>query len=366
MSTAPANAYAVILAGGSGTRFWPKSRQKHPKQLCKIGDQGMTMIEKTLHRIDGYIPPDRRIIVTHKDQLAKTKEIVGDACRYMIAEPEARNTAAALALAALEIQALHKGASAPVMVSLHADHIIENEPAFRDDLSRAIAVAEKGYLTLLGVKPTGPATGFGYIERGPALSNAAEAFRVASFREKPNLETATAYVARGNFYWNAGYFVWRVDTLIGELKEHLAVTIDNLAAYQAREKKLFSEGDPSKLAEVYKTLPKVAIDNAILEVSKNVAVIATHFGWHDVGSWDALDDCTPADANGNHLSGDVLTIGCKNITVDADSAFVACIGLDDIVVVQTKDAILVCPKSRAQEVKAVVEALAEKKRTALL
>ena len=220
----PNHVYAVILAGGSSTRFWPKSRQKSPKQLCSIGSATQSMLEITLARLDGFIPPERRMIVTHKDQIEGTREIVGDRCKHFLAEPDARNTGNALALASLELEKIHSGDQPAVMVSLHADHVIKKVDSFLSSIENAITVAETGRLTLLGIVPEGPETGYGYIERGEDLPLGA---KVASFREKPELAIAEEYVKSGKFYWNAGIFVWRTQDILKELEEFLLNLLKN-------------------------------------------------------------------------------------------------------------------------------------------
>jgi mannose-1-phosphate guanylyltransferase/mannose-6-phosphate isomerase len=351
--------YAVILAGGSGTRFWPKSRLRRPKQLCRIGDDHLTMIERTLARLDGLIPISRRMIITHVDQLEATKKIAGSRCRHFIGEPEARNTAAALAVAALEIEKLAANSSGAIMVSLHADHLIDDEEQFRSDIGHAIAVASTGYLTLVGIPPTKPATGFGYIECGAKLdmSSGLPAFKVASFREKPSLDVAKEYLSRGGFFWNSGYFIWRTSTIIAELEEHLPITIDSLRRFLYESASTFADADSTKLAAVYAKLPKIAIDNAILEVSQRVAFIPARFGWNDIGSWDALDECFDHDVNGNIVNGDAMLVDCRNSIVESDGLFIGVIGVEDLVVVQSGNAILVTTKKRSQDVKSIVEAL---------
>ncbi|MFW7379391.1 MAG: mannose-1-phosphate guanylyltransferase [Oligoflexus sp.] len=349
--------YAVILAGGSGTRFWPKSRQKTPKQLCAIGDAEDTMIEITLQRLNGLIPPSRRIIVTHIDQIDLTKQIVGDQCEHFLAEPEARNTANALALASLDIAARHQGDKEPIMISLHADHVIQKESAFRQALAAAVTTAESGYLTLLGIVPGYPETGYGYIEQGEDLDSGIHSFKVASFREKPDRRMATEYVESGRFLWNAGIFIWKNDVLLHELSERLPNTMrdlkDLLTSNNAQDKGFNNIPFPA-LQETYHNLTKISIDHAILELSSNVACVSADIGWQDVGSWDALSKCFEQDEDGNLFYGDVIALDTENSTVDTDQFLVATVGLKDMIVVCAKKAILVCPKDRAQDVKEVV------------
>ncbi len=358
------NIYAVILAGGSGTRFWPKSRQKSPKQLCRLGGASKTMIEITLDRLDGYVPAERRIIVTHRDQVSETKRIVGDRCKTFIAEPEARNTANALAVAALEIESLHGGPDA-IMLSLHADHVVADLKSMLTAFSTATRIAKDGNLTLIGIVPQYPETGYGYIERGEALSEP-KSFRVASFREKPQRAIAEEFVRSGKFYWNAGLFVFPIKTLLSELNLRLPDSIKNLRQLLSKAKNhSFVSVDPELFSACYNNLPKISIDHAVLEVSKDVSVVEADIGWQDVGSWDALGQCFTTDAQGNFIEGPHELIDTKNCTIESDGPLIATIGLQDLVVVHAKGAILVCPKDRAQDVKFIVDRLKENGRAEL-
>ncbi len=368
MALMPDHVYVVILAGGSGTRFWPKSRHLSPKQLCSIGDGQQTMLETTLHRIDGFVPPERRMVVTHRDQVAGTRAVTGQQCPLVLAEPDAKNTANALALAAIEIKARYKGSRPPIMISLHADHVIKKKDAFLQCLQEAVAVAEQGYLTLMGIVPDYPETGYGYIEKGsPLPGHSILATTVQSFREKPELPLAREYLQTGRFLWNSGMFIWQVDVILRELAERLPVTVSKLQTLlHDSGKSSFTEVPPDRLTAVYSELPKIAIDNAVLEVSRNVAVIQSDIGWQDVGSWNALTQCFTTDASGNYIQGDVMAIDTNGSTIDSDGPFVACIGLENMVVVAAKGAILVCPQDRAQDVKLIVERLKEQKRLSLV
>lgn len=358
--------YVTILAGGSGTRFWPKSRHLTPKQLTRIGGAERTMLELTLARLDDFVPPSRRIIVTHQDQADKTRQIAGASVAAVVAEPDARNTANALALAAFQTEAMAAadGVREPVMISLHADHLIKDVPAFLAALDHAAHAARQGWLTLIGIQPDYPETGYGYIEQGARLEGAPGTSIVKSFREKPPLAVAEDFLRRGGFLWNAGLFVWKTRTLLAELKERLPATVDGLGAL-ARPKTGFLDADRAAFTKLYAALPKISIDNAVLEVSQKVAVVPAAIGWQDVGSWDALDRCFPADAAGNLVFGDALLIDTQGTTVDTDGAFVAAVGVKDLVVVSAGGAVLVCPKDRAQDVKLIVEKLKAQGRSSL-
>lgn len=356
------NIYAVILAGGSGTRFWPKSRHKSPKQLCKIGNDKQSMLEITLARLDDFIPPERRLIVTHCDQIEDTKKIAGDHCSWYLSEPEARNTANALTLAALEVNARHKDNTPAIMVSLHADHVIKDIEAFRKSISDGVKVAQDDKLTLLGIVPEYAETGYGYIEKGEQLKKL-PGHLVKSFREKPDRNTAEAYIKSNNFLWNAGIFIWKTDVLLNEIKDKLPPAFTKLKGLlEEQQLDSFASVPFSKLAETYGELAKISIDNAILETSKEVAVVDADIGWQDVGSWDAIAKCFETDTDGNLLYGDVISIDNQNLTVDTDGPMIACIGLKDLVVVSAKGAVLVCPPDRAQDVRKVVEKLKEANR----
>ena len=325
------------------------------------------MLEITLRRLDGFIPPERRMIVTHKDQIEMTRKVAGKGCALFLAEPEARNTANALALAAVDIKARYKGKGEPIMISLHADAVIRREDAFRESLSKAVALAGHDLLAILGVVPASPETGYGYIEKGQPLSfaDAPGAAQVKSFREKPHLELAEQYVKAGNFFWNAGIFVWKITTLLEELRKYLPATVEKMEQLLTRHKNIL-EVPAAELAETYSQLPKISIDNALLEVSKRVALIEADIEWMDVGSWSALGECFPTDANGNLVYGQAILLDTRGTTVDTDGSMVACIGLNDMVVVNAGGAILVCPKSRSQEVKELVEELRRRKIHALI
>ncbi|MBC7661497.1 MAG: mannose-1-phosphate guanylyltransferase [Chitinophagaceae bacterium] len=366
-SPLPANVFAVILAGGSGTRFWPKSRHNRPKQLCQIGDNDFTMIELTLRRLDGLVPANRRIVVTHVDQLSTTVKMTTGLCDHYLAEPAAKNTANALALAALEIELLAKeqGIENPIMLSLHADALIKRMDVFVDTIKSMVASAAQGYLTLLGITPEYPETGYGYMEKGNALPGLETTYKVSSFREKPDAKVAAEYIATKRFLWNSGIFAWQISTILDELKTFVPQSIKDLSTARGQHSS-FAKIPKELFSATYQGLKSIAIDPAVLEKSSKVSVVEADIGWKDVGSWDALALSFPTDAQNNLFYGDVIQIDSEGTTVDSDAKLVACIGVKDMIIVCSEGSILVCPKERAQDVKYIVEELKKRGRTDLV
>lgn len=350
--------YPVIMAGGSGTRFWPLSRQLFPKQLLRIiGDE--TLIQQTMRRVIGGAPAERVMISTNpfqaesiRVQLKEWKEALKD---NFVLEPEARNTAPAIALVALELVRRDPEA---VMLVVPADHIVKNQRNFDAAVALATHLASKGLLVTFGIKPIRPETGYGYIKPDwktiLAKQGTLKGYPVGRFVEKPNVAKAVQYLKSGDFYWNSGMFVWRAAAILEEIRRHqpaLARGIDRIRT-------LVDQGVArAAIDEVYRTLPSISIDNGVMEKSDKAAVVPVAFRWSDVGSWGSLDEVAPRDKAGNVLGGRVVDIESKRSIVYGDRRVVATIGLEDMVVVDTPDATLVCPKSRAQDVKKVVEIL---------
>lgn len=350
--------YPVIMAGGSGTRFWPLSRQLFPKQLLKIiGDE--TLIQQTMRRVVHGAPPQRVMISTNpaqaesiRVQLSEWKDSLKD---NFVLEPEGRNTAPAIALVALEL--IRRDPDA-VMLVVPADHIVKGQRDFDAAVVLAANLALQGLLVTFGIKPIRPETGYGYIkpERKRILAKRGKlkGHPVGRFVEKPNAAKAAQYVKAGDYYWNSGMFVWRAATILEEIRRHqpaLARGIDRID-------KLIEEGaSRSAVDEEYRLLPSVSIDNGVMEKSDKAAVVPVTFGWSDVGSWGSLDEVVAKDKAGNVIGGRVVDVGSQRSVVYGDRRMVATIGLTDMVVVDTPDATLVCPKSRAQDVKKIVEIL---------
>ena len=353
-----ATVYPVIMAGGSGTRFWPLSRQLFPKQLLKIiGDE--TLIQQTMRRVVNATPPEHVMISTNpgqaesiRVQLSEWKDALKD---NFVLEPEGRNTAPAIALVALELVRRDPHA---VMLVVPADHIVKGQRDFDQAVALAASLALDGVLVTFGIKPIRPETGYGYIKPAKqtvlAKRGTLKGHPVARFVEKPNAAKAAQYLKAGDYYWNSGMFIWRAATILDEIRRHQPVLGRGIEKIR-----LLIEQGATKAAidEEYRTLPSVSIDNGVMEKSDKAAMVPVSFSWSDVGSWGSLDEVAAKDKAGNVVMGRVVDIDSQRSVVYGDRRVVATIGLTEMVVVDTPDATLVCPKSRAQDVKKVVEIL---------
>lgn len=343
----------MILAGGAGTRFWPAGRRDRPKQLLPIASPD-TMLRETLRRCEALAPTERTWIVTNDIQAADTRaEAPEIPAEHVLTEPAMRNTAAAIALAAARIVRVDPDA---VMVVLPADHVIRPPELFTRTFNAAATRArEAGTLITVGIEPTGPATGYGYIESGETLAevDGFEVRGVKSFKEKPDAPTAAGFLATGGYFWNAGTFVWSATAFLEALRLHLP---QHHAVLDAMEADLDAGRSPS--AEVYERFENVPVDIGILERAQNVEVIPGTFEWDDVGSWLALDRLRERDENGNVLSENTVALETRNcIVLGRPDHLVATIDVDDLIIIATPDATLVCPKDRAEDVKKIVEEL---------
>ncbi|NIB44473.1 mannose-1-phosphate guanylyltransferase/mannose-6-phosphate isomerase [Pseudomaricurvus alkylphenolicus] len=348
----------VVMAGGSGTRLWPMSRSLYPKQFLPLVNQ-TSMLQDTCARLDGMESAAPLVICgeDHRFTVAEQlRELDARQAGRIVLEPAGRNTAPAVALAAL--QATAGGDNDPLLLVLAADHVITDVSAFQTSVEAAIAHAQTGKLVTFGIVPTGPETGYGYIRQGEDLGGA---YRVAEFVEKPNLETAEKYLASGDFAWNSGMFLFKAGRYLEELKAHRP---DILAACQEAMAQASVDADfvrPDK--DAFLNCPDDSIDYAVMEKTSDAVVVPMDCGWSDVGSWSALWEVSPKDGNGNALRGDIITYDTHNCFVRSDSKLVATVGLKDIVVVESDDAIMVAAKDRVQEVKRIVEALKKESRS---
>ena len=346
--------YALIMAGGSGTRLWPLSRQARPKQALRlVGDR--TMFQLSVERLAPLFAPERIFVVTAAEQvgtlLQQAPQLPGG---NFIVEPLQRGTASAIGLAALYLRRRDPEAT---MAVLTADQYISDTATYRNVLAAAYEAAQRGHLVTLGIQPTFPSTGYGYIERGEALTvvNDLTAYRVAAFREKPDAATAECFVADGLHTWNSGMFIWRVDRILAEMQKQLPRFYDQLMQIDAA---MGTDRAAWVLSYVWPRVAAQTIDYGIMEGADDVAVIPADMGWSDIGSWATLLDILPGDQDGNVvIDTDHMAVDTSNTLVYGNNRLVATIGVSCLVVVDTDDVLLICPHDRAQDVKRIVEQL---------
>jgi mannose-1-phosphate guanylyltransferase len=352
-----ADVFVAILAGGEGTRLWPLSRSRRPKQLLRLSGE-RSLIQQTVDRLLPLVPPERVLIVTERSHAADLRAQLPELPdASIVVEPTRRGTAAALLLAALHVRERAPEAS---WASVHSDAFITNDEAFRRTLSAALAAAAEGeYLLTTGVRPLFPATGYGYIQVGEPLHavHGLPMLRVKRFVEKPDQATAQAYVDSGEYLWNPGVFAWRNTSVLDAFQE-LQPSI-----YEA-----LTQVPLARIDEVYAQAPRETIDVGIMERARNVATIPADFGWSDIGSWAELWELAERDSEGNDArgTGRVLTADSQNNLVYADGRTVALVGVHDLVVVETADAVFICPRERAQDVRTIVQRLQREGLTELL
>jgi mannose-1-phosphate guanylyltransferase len=346
--------YALIMAGGVGSRLWPLSRQKSPKQVLPLmGDR--SMFAMAVERLQPLMTPDDVLVVVGEEQVDLLKaEGTGIPDRNYVVEPAGRGTAPAIALSAL---ALRRRDPDAIMAVLTADHFIGDDEGFREVLKAACAVAAQNYLVTLGITPSAPATGYGYIERGQHLLQANDyaAYKVTAFREKPDLVTAKHFVTSGRHSWNSGMFVWKVSRFLDELSRTMPEFHQQLRLIDAA---LGTPDADRVLRAVWQDVQPQTVDYGVMEKARDVAVIPAEFGWNDVGSWATLLEILDNDEQGNVIRhAQHVGVDTSNTLVFGHDRLVATIGLHDLIVIDTGDAVLICPKDRAQDVKKIVDDL---------
>lgn len=350
---------AVIMAGGKGERFWPKSRESHPKQFLSLTEDGETMIQKTVSRISPVVQAEDIFIVTNADYKRLVREQLPDIPEEnILAEPCGRNTAPCIAFATEVIKKKYGNA---VMLVLPSDHLIKYENIYTRTLCNAIVKATEGdNLVTIGITPTYAETGYGYINFGEESGNA---YKVERFVEKPDLKTAKKYLSSGKYLWNSGMFVWQTEAIEKRFSEFMPEVL------AGAEKIGNAYGTPdfeNVLDTEYNKFPSESIDFGIMEKSDNIYTIPGSFGWDDVGNWLAVERINETDDNQNYIEGDVIAENCKRTTICGGKRLVSAVGVEDIIIVDTDDAVLVCSKNSTQDVKKIIAHLKENNRTELI
>lgn len=356
--------YGLILAGGSGSRLWPMSREMYPKQLLKICGNS-TLFQTTFKRLVNNVDDKKIFSITNVKHSSNVKmqleEMQKKFCRKsdykIITEPVGRNTAPAIALATQYIKKHAGRGKDPIILVVPSDHIINNELEFSNTIEKGVKLAKEGYIVTFGVTPQKIDTGFGYIKTGKNAKLqkfVKSALKVNEFKEKPDNETAEQYVKSGKYFWNSGIFMFKSSVILTEFKKYSPEILNILKTSELTDK------EPTIEYEIFKNMPDISIDYAVMEKSKKIALLPLDCDWNDLGSWQAIYDVSKKDKNGNYITGNVIDVDSENSMIYSNSKLITTIGLKDTVVIETEDAILVCDKNRTQDVKKIYETLKDK------
>lgn len=358
------NLIPVILSGGAGTRLWPVSRKSYPKPFMRLAD-GQSLMEKTLARASRLNPGGDILTVTGRDYFFITRDAylgqdrVDSSRLHYLLEPVGRNTAPAIAMAAHLVR--KRWGDQAVMIVLPADHLIEQDGAFGQAVDAAAALAEDGHLVTFGIEPDQPETGYGYIRKGQALGFGG--YAIEQFVEKPELEIAERYLASGEYLWNSGMFCFSAASFIAALEQHQPQMAD--LARRCFEKTISDDYAVELDAKTFSQMPGISIDYAVMEKTSHAAVVPGNFGWNDIGSWKAISEIGDSDQRGNMVTGDAILLDTRDTYVQAGDRLVATIGVDNLLIIDSDDALLISDRERSQDVKAVVEQLRELRHTSL-
>lgn len=346
------NIFALILAGGSGSRLWPLSRELYPKQLLKLNNSEITLLQSSFNRLRGLVKDENILSITNVKHLSNVKMQINEICETsdesFIVEPLGCNTAPAVALGVKYINEVFSPDTEPIILVSPADHLVLNSEKFIETMKKGIELVEKGSIVTFGIVPRCADTGFGYIKVAEKLEGG---FKVDKFKEKPDYETAKKYFESGDYYWNSGIFMFKASTILNEMKKYSPQIIENLETLQ------INQDSPTVSFEQYEKMPNISIDYAVMEHSSNIALVPMDCDWNDVGSWESIYDMSQKDENGNYISGNVISLECENSMIFSTSKLISAIGLKDVVIIETEDAILACDKNKTQEVKKVYSQL---------
>ena len=354
-------ATALIMAGGRGERFWPRSRQALPKQFLSLTDDGKTMIQLTVERISALVDLEDVYIATNEAYRELVlAQLPGLPEQNILCEPVGRNTAPCIGLGAMHISRKYEDA---LMMVLPSDHLVRSTPTFVRTICQGLEIAETSpNLVTIGITPNYPETGYGYIRYNPDETNG-HAFAVDRFVEKPCLEKAQEYLRSGDYLWNSGMFLWRVSSILDNIKTHMPDLYDGLQAIGAA---IGTPNETRGLKEVFPTLPSESIDYGIMEKASHIFILPGNFGWDDVGSWLAMGRIRKSDAEGNVLRGNIATVDTNHCIIESSGKLIATVGIEDLIVIDTDDVTLICDKTHAGDIKKILAKLREEGQTQYL